>query len=54
MMGGDDSSGAFDDSRVNITHAQKTKYVMHIALIFIVHILVFWYIPIQGNMILFG
>lgn len=27
---------------------------MHIALIFIIHVLVFWYIPINGNMILFG
>jgi hypothetical protein len=27
---------------------------MHMALILIIHVLVFWYIPIQGNWILFG
>jgi hypothetical protein len=54
MYGGDDGVNNFDDSRTKITFAQRTKYVMHQFILYSIHALVFWYIPIQGNEILFG
>jgi len=54
MYGGDDGVSSFDDSRTKITFAQRTKYVMHVIIVVLIHALVFWYVPIQGNEILFG
>jgi len=50
----DDASKMLDESsRTKITHAQKTKYVIHIRIVAIIHFLIFWYIPIQGNIKLY-
>jgi len=55
MYGGDESGDSqFDDTRTKITTNQKTKYVMHWVLLISAHIFVFWFIPITGNLKLYG
>jgi len=54
MYGGDAGDGATDDSKCKITTQQKTKYMLHMFILFFSHILVFWYLPIIGNMTLYG
>lgn len=33
---------------------QLCKYFLHLILVFIIHIYIFWYLPINGNVKLFG
>lgn len=51
-MYGDDEEGNsnFDESRTKITFQQKMKYVMHWFVLIMLHIIVFWYVPITGNL----
>lgn len=55
-MYGDDEEGNsnFDESRTKITFQQKMKYVMHWFVLIMLHIIVFWYVPITGNLQLYG
>jgi len=48
------SKGQVDSSRTVITTQQKLKYMMHIWILVVVHIFCFWFIPIQGNIKLYG
>jgi ABC-type polysaccharide transport system permease subunit len=41
-------------NRTKISIQQKVKYGMHMALLVLIHIYVFWYVPIRGNMALYG
>jgi len=55
MYGADESGDSqFDDTRTKITTNQKTKYIMHWILLIGAHIFVFWFIPITGNLKLYG
>lgn len=51
---GETSQGEVDQSRTIITTQQKLKYIMHIFLLIAIHIFCFWYIPIHGNIKLYG
>ena len=50
--GGD--GGSVDDARTKITTQQKTKYIMHIIILVAAHFTCFWYLPITGNVKLYG
>jgi len=54
MYGGDGAQSEMDDSRTKITTQQKTKYILHMFILFGSHILIFWYLPIIGNISLYG
>jgi len=54
MYGGDEGNNAVDDSKTVITSQQKTKYVMHLAILVAVHVFCFWYLPITGNVKLYN
>jgi hypothetical protein len=50
MYGGDDSkSNSFDEGKTKITGQQKCKYVMHMIILAVAHLFIFWFIPITGN-----
>lgn len=53
MYGAEAGGGEADDSRTKITTQQKTKYILHMFILIFSHILVFWYLPIKGNMTLY-
>lgn len=53
-MYGEESSGSVDGSRTKITGQQKTKYILHLSVVIGSHIFIFWYLPIHGNMLLYG
>ena len=55
-MYGEDGQGnsTFDSTRTKITSQQKTKYMMHMVILIVVHLFVFWFIPITGNYKLYG
>jgi len=48
---GDDTS--FSESKTRITAQQKLKFILHWALIIVVHVMIFWYFPISGNKTLY-
>jgi hypothetical protein len=55
MYGSDEiGNSALDSSRTKITHQQKTKFVLHWIILISSHLFVFWYIPISGNLQLYG
>ena len=54
MYGGDSGGGEVDDSKTKITTQQKTKYILHIFMLLFSHIAIFWYLPIMGNITLYG
>jgi len=55
MYGADESGDSqFDQTRTKITTNQKTKYIMHWILLLSAHVFVFWFIPITGNLKLYG
>lgn len=39
----------FEETKIKITHQQKTKFIMHWILLIVSHVLIFWYWPIAGN-----
>jgi hypothetical protein len=41
-------------NRTKISVQQKIKFFMHMMLLLAVHLYVFWYIPITGNLALYG
>lgn len=43
-----------DDSRTKITSQQKTKFFLHWFMLIFGHIYCFWFIPIKGNIALYG
>lgn len=43
-----------ENSRINVTKQQKTKYILHWVLLLGVHFYIFWYIPITGNYVLYN
>lgn len=50
----DDTSGSANlNIKTKVTNQQKCKYYLHWIVLIVVHIFVFWYIPISGNMTLF-
>ena len=55
-MYGEDADGNsnFDNTRTKITSQQKMKYIMHVTILIGAHIFVFWFIPITGNLKLYG
>jgi len=55
MYGGDTGGDAgSDQSRTKITTQQKTKYILHMFILIGSHAMIFWYLPIKGNMTLYG
>jgi hypothetical protein len=54
MYDQDDEKVGADDDRTKITKQQKTKFIIHWILLIGAHIYVFWYIPIKGNITLYG
>lgn len=55
MYGDDaDQSRGIDATITKITKQQKCKYMMHLVILVVVHIFVFWFIPITGNYKLYG
>jgi hypothetical protein len=55
-MYGEDEEGNnnFDESKTKITFQQKMKYIMHWFVLIMLHIVVFWYVPISGNIQLYN
>lgn len=51
---GESGMNSIDSSRTKITEQQKTKFVLHWFILISSHLFVFWYIPITGNMQLYG
>jgi hypothetical protein len=43
-----------DESRTKITTQQKTKYILHMFILVFSHFLIFWYLPITGNITLYN
>jgi len=54
MYGNAAGDDAGDDSKTKITTQQKTKYILHIFILVFSHFLIFWYLPITGNMTLYN
>jgi len=54
MYGGEDGAGSFDDSKTKITSQQKCKFAMHWIILVVGHLFIFWYIPIHGNLKMYG
>jgi hypothetical protein len=54
MYGGEQGMSESDDSRTKITTQQKTKYILHMFILVFSHILIFWYLPISGNITLYN
>ena len=40
-------------AKTQVTQQQKIKFYLHWFMLIFIHIFVFWYIPITGNMTLF-
>ena len=53
-MNQEEGLGAVDGSKTKITSQQKTKYILHWAILLVGHIYIFWFIPIRGNYQLYG
>lgn len=53
-FGQDNEKEDIEESRTKITSQQKTKYIIHWIILIVVHIYCFWFIPIKGNMQLYG
>lgn len=53
-FGDQDNNDDIEDSRTKITSQQKTKFIIHWAILVGVHIYCFWFIPIKGNFKLYG
>ena len=54
LYGDESKNNSFDSTRTKITQQQKCKYMMHITIMVVAHIFIFWFIPIHGNLKLYG
>lgn len=52
-MYGDSDGASSDTTRTKITTQQKCKYCIHMFLLVFLHLFIFWYIPINGNIQLY-
>lgn len=50
----DQDSENIETHSIKITHQQKLKFILHWVLIISVHLMIFWLIPIRGNMKLYN
>lgn len=55
MFGGNsDGDYHFVEDKIKITMQQKTKFILHWFVLIVGHLYVFWYVPIYGNIKLYG
>jgi hypothetical protein len=54
MYGSMNEDLEMDEAKTKITVQQKTKFFLHWILLIVIHVFVFWWIPINGNVILYG
>ena len=54
MMEDNGLGGDVKQNRTKITNQQKCKYFMHMTILVGLHVFCFWFIPITGNIKLYG